>query len=72
MPEPRTLDTNSLSRALDRLRRESGALLVVAVRRDDVAFAADPALAPRDFGETLENEIPSLVQALAAQRTRRR
>lgn len=64
-------DTAALTAMCARIRRESDAMLVVAIRADDAAFSVDANLSPRDFGETLENEIPALVQQLSAMRTRR-
>lgn len=65
------MDTATLGRLRDKLRRESGALFVIAVRSEDAAYSCDPRLAPRDFGETIEREIPNLVEDLAKHRTRR-
>jgi hypothetical protein len=63
-------NTAAVSRMCARLRTESEALLVIAIRVDDVAFSVDRNVSPRDFGETLEREIPALVDALVAQRTK--
>ena len=66
-----SLNTAALSHRAEQLLRESGALIVIVIRPDDVAYAADPQLAPKDFGETLENEIPTLVDSLAQKRGKR-
>lgn len=63
-------NTAALSRMCAKLRAETEALLVVAIRVDDVGFSVDPGVSPREFAEQLSNEIPALVQALAAQRTK--
>lgn len=61
-----------LQRTAHRLRAESDALIVLVIRADDVAFSVDPAVSPRDAGETIEREIPSLVQHLSEQLKRGR
>lgn len=65
-----SLNTAAVGRRADQLLRESGALAVVVIRPDDVAYACDRQLSPKDFGEALEHEIPGLVQALAEHRKR--
>lgn len=61
-------DTAQLSAMATRLRTQSGALVVLVIRVDDVAFSVDPAMAPKDAGETIEAELPALVQHLAESR----
>jgi hypothetical protein len=55
----------------DRLRREAGALVVFVIRTDDVSYSVDPGVAPKDFGELVEGELPNLVQDLAQKRGKR-
>lgn len=45
-----------------------GCLVVVAIRVDDLAIAADPKLAPRDVLTVIDNRIPELTQLLDANR----
>lgn len=61
-------DTAALMRLATRLRTESEALIVIAIRVNDVAFSVDPGVSPRDAGETIEAELPAFVQHLAESR----
>ena len=42
------------------LRKNSGALAVVVIRRDDAALAADPKIAPADVRDLVEDYTPRL------------
>ncbi len=42
------------------LRKNSGALAVVVIRRDDAALAADPAMPPADVRRLVEDYTPRL------------
>lgn len=42
------------------LRKNSGAFAVVVIRRDDAALAADPAIAPADVRDLVEDYMPRL------------
>jgi hypothetical protein len=66
--EKRLPDTAALMRLATRLRTDSEALMVIVIRVNDVAFSVDPGVSPRDAGETIEAELPSLVQHLAESR----
>lgn len=70
MSQSKPPDNAQLSRLAAHLRVESQALLVLVIRVNDVAFSVDPSLTPKDAGDTISNEIPSLVQHLAEQRRR--
>jgi hypothetical protein len=50
------------------MRKGSGALMVVVVRVDDLAIAADPQLAPRDTVTLLEDRMPEIHAQLQAAR----
>lgn len=54
--------------AMEWIRRDSGALLVVALRVDDMAFSVAPGMAPRDAVELLREELPSLLAMLEQQK----
>lgn len=53
--------------AMEWIRRDSGALLVVALRVDDMAFNVAPGMAPRDAVEMLRDELPALLEMLKQQ-----
>lgn len=55
-----------------RLRSESDALIVLVICANDVSFAVDPRVSPRDAGETVESVVGGLVQQLTDQRKRGR
>ncbi|MDR3723299.1 MAG: hypothetical protein P4K83_02265 [Terracidiphilus sp.] len=57
-----TLDTKEITRRCARLRDESGALIVLAIRPADVAWSADAKITPKELGELVEGEIAALVQ----------
>jgi hypothetical protein len=61
-------DTAALMRQATRLRVNSGALIVVVIRVDDVAYSVDPGVAPKDAGETIKTELPALIQHLTESR----
>lgn len=63
--------TRSLSAAARWIRKGSDALLVLVIRPDDVAFDADPRLAPMDAINTVRDELPSLLQHLIHERAKR-
>ena len=50
------------------LQKKSGALLVVIVRVDDLAVAADPQLAPRDSAYLIEDREMEIWERLKEQR----
>ena len=52
--------TSSLQGSAEWLRKKSGALLVVVIRVDDLAIAADPACAPRESENLLLDRAPEL------------
>ena len=60
--------SNALQAAAVWLLKKAGALLVVIVRIDDLAIAADPQLAPRDSQNLLEDRMPDLHERLEAER----
>ena len=64
----RTPDTAMLTNLCARMRRDSGALIVLCIRPEDVAFNVDPAIAPRDVAQTIEDELPNIVQHITNQR----
>jgi hypothetical protein len=64
-------DTKALMRMATRLRTDSEALMVIVIRVNDVAFSVDPGVSPKDAGETIEAELPALVQHLAESRAKR-
>ncbi len=68
MSDSKTMANQDVIRECGRLRANSDALLVVVIRPNDVSFSVDPKLSPRDFGETLSNEIGKMVQVEAATR----
>ena len=68
MSDKRLPDTAELMRRATRLRTDSEALMVIVIRVDDVAFSVDPGVSPKDARETIEAELPSLVQHLAESR----
>ncbi len=70
-PDKRLPDTAALMRKATQLRTESEALMVVVIRVNDVAFSVDPGVSPKDAGETIEAELPALVQHLADSRRKR-
>jgi hypothetical protein len=49
---------------MERIRRESNALLTLIITPDWGYISTDPKLAPKDAIETLRNEIPSLAEFL--------
>jgi hypothetical protein len=54
------------------LRKQSGALCVVVIRRDDAALVADPLLAPSDARELVDTRMVDLEFDLAAARREKR
>ncbi len=67
-PDKRLPDTAALMRKATQLRTESEALMVIVIRVNDVAFSVDPGVSPKDAGETIEKELPALIQRLADSR----
>ncbi len=59
---------HSLEGAAEWIRKNAGAQLVLVVRSGDVAFAVDPAIAPRDARQLVEAELDNVVEHLAQQR----
>jgi hypothetical protein len=54
------------------LRKKSGALTVMIVRRDDAALAADPRLAASDAADLIEQRVVGLAVDLARARKEKR
>ena len=50
--------------AMEWIRRDAGALLVVAIRVDDMAFSVAPGMTPKDAVDMLRDELPSLLAML--------
>lgn len=67
-PDKKLPDTAELMRRATRLLNDSEALLVIVIRVEDVAFAVDPGVSPKDAGETIEAELPALIQHLTESR----
>lgn len=59
---------HSLEAAVEWVRKGSGALLVLVVRAEDVAFAVDAAIAPRDALDMVDAAMPEIAGSLEAQR----
>ena len=64
--------THALEGACEWIRKQSGALMVVAIRVEDSAIAADPSLAPKDIFPRLELEMEALAEALKVAREAQR
>ena len=64
--------THALEGACEWIRKQSGALMVVAIRVEDSAIAADPAMAPKDLLPRLELELPALAETLKVSREAQR
>ncbi len=71
MQEKKLPNTAELMRQANKLRTESEALVVLVIRLDDVAFSVDPGVAPKDAAETIENELPAIVQHLNESRKKK-
>lgn len=63
LTSPRSLDA-----AAEWVRAKSGALLVLVVRAEDVAFAVDDAIAPKDAATMVEAAMPEIVAKLDERR----
>jgi hypothetical protein len=59
---------NALQAAAKWLLEKSGALLVVIVRVDDLAIAADPGCAPRESQNLIEDRMTELHERLERER----
>lgn len=59
---------HSLEGGAEWIRKNAGAQLVLVVRPNDVAFAVDPLISPRDAGELVRAELDTVVEHLARQR----
>lgn len=59
---------HSLEGAAEWIRNKSGALLVLVVRPEDVAFAVDPLIAPKDAGDMVEVAMQGVPLRLEMQR----
>lgn len=68
MSQKKLPNTRQLSLLANRLRIDAEALVVLVIRVDDVAFAVDPAVSPKDAASTVEGELPAIVQRLADSR----
>lgn len=55
---------HALEGACEWIRKRSGALMVVAIRVEDSALAADPAMPTQDILPRLELEMEALAEAL--------
>jgi hypothetical protein len=64
-------DTAEMMRRATKMRIDSEALLVLVIRTDDVAFSVDPGLAPKDAMDTIQTELPLIVQHLGESRKRK-
>ncbi|WP_420239235.1 hypothetical protein ACOBR2_06545 [Telmatobacter bradus] len=64
--------TGTIVAYADWLRKRSGALAVVVVRRDDAALAADPDLAPADAQSLVAERVADLARDLPAARAEKR
>ena len=53
-------DTHKIANAINRIRRENDALLVLIIKPDWGYISTDPRLAPKDAIETIRNEIPAI------------
>jgi hypothetical protein len=60
--------THALEGACEWIRKSSGALMVVAIRVEDSAIAADPAMPAKDLLPRLELEMAELAEALRVAR----
>ena len=61
---------HSLDSAVEWVRKGSGALLVLVVRAEDVAFAVDPAIAAKDAAALVEAAMPEVGARLKELRER--
>lgn len=59
---------HSLESAAEWIRKGSGALLVLVVRAEDIAFAVDGQVAPADSKDMVEFVMPRVVERLIQQR----
>jgi hypothetical protein len=59
---------HSLEGAAEWIRKNSGALLVLVVRAEDIAFAVDAQIAPADAREMVELVMPDVQHRLEQQR----
>jgi hypothetical protein len=59
---------HSLESAAEWIRKNAGAQLVLVVRPGDVAFAVDPAIAPKDAKGLIEAELDAVTEHLVQQR----
>ena len=57
-------NTRKFEQEMERIRRESDALLTLIITPDWGYIATDPKLAPKDAIVTLRNETPSLAEFL--------
>ena len=65
-------DVGTLLAVSEWLRKESGALCVLAIRVQDCALAADPGLAPADALALIHDYAPGLAIELEAARKEKR
>lgn len=56
--------SHALQGACEWIRKRSGALMVVAIRVEDSAIAADPAMPVKDLLPRLELELPALAEEI--------
>jgi hypothetical protein len=70
--EPDWTRTGTIVAYAEWLRKKSGALAVIVVRRDDSALAADEQLAPLDVAPLAMMHLPGLVTDLANARKEKR
>jgi hypothetical protein len=63
--------THSLEGAAEWIRKQSGALLVLVVRAEDVAFAVDSSIRLLDAVTMVEVAMPELEKSVTEQRARK-
>ena len=69
---PNWTKTGTIVAYAEWLREKSGALCVLAIRRDDGALAADPEVAPSDAAGLIERNIVALALDLERSRKEKR
>ena len=64
--------SHALLGACEWIRKQSGALMVVAIRVEDSAIAADPSLAPKDIFPRLLQDTEELARQVEQVRVKRK
>jgi hypothetical protein len=72
MANNRNSNQHKLANTLDRIRRESDALLVLIIQPDWGYISTDPKLTPKDPIETMRNEISNIEAYLSRKHTEAR